>query len=141
MKVVFLANSEYVKILSIPAKVLLFLCKLDLGPGLRHLQTDIFPPHECLARHSEVTVSRDILQGGHSPAHRRVASIQGPPTKCRRGPQSSLQLNVSPQIPGMVPRSFLGSPPAASRTFPNPKSLPPVTLWPSSNSWTGCPNP
>lgn len=82
MKVVFLANSVYVKTLSIPAKVLLFQCKLYLGPGLRHLQTDIFPPRECLARHSKVTVLRDILQDGDSPAHHRVAGIQGPPTKC-----------------------------------------------------------
>lgn len=79
MKVVFLADAVYVKTLSIPAKVLLFQCKLYLGPGLRHLQTGVFPPCECLARHSEVTVLRDILQGGDSPAHHRVAGIQGPP--------------------------------------------------------------
>lgn len=36
MEAVFLANSVYVKAQSIHAKVLLFLCKPDLGSGLRH---------------------------------------------------------------------------------------------------------
>ena len=141
MKVVFLVDAVYVKTLSIPAKVLLFQCKLYLGPGLRHLQTGVFPPCECLARHSEVTVLRDILQGAGQSCTSQGGRHPGPTTKCLRGPQSSRQLNVSPQNPGMAPRRFLGSPPATSRTFPNPKSLAPVTPWPSSNSWTGCPNP